>query len=203
MKSGSETGITKPVNGAVDGARTARDCHPHHRAHCLQRALSNASAVDRRIAERSACRGTVGPPTCGARFRGTIVSSFIGSDGERVSALRAIELRCSKSGRRTDLEVQGAFVAIGHDPATTLFKGQVATDADGYILTTPGSTRTSVSGVFAAGDVQDKTFRQAVTAAGSGCMAALEAEKWLAAEEASRTGLTAAVVELVGQLPKP
>ena len=89
-------------------------------------------------------------------------------------------LKNVKTGATQTIGIDGIFIAIGHAPATQVFRGQVETDAEGYIVTTPGSTLTSIPGVFAAGDVQDKTFRQAVTAAGTGCMAALEAEKFLA-----------------------
>jgi len=108
----------------------------------------------------------------------TVIDEVLGSETPR--GVNGVRLHNVKSGEKTALAVDGLFIAIGHSPATELFKGQLDMDRDGYIKTAPDSTRTSVAGVFAAGDVKDKVFRQAVTAAGMGCMAALEAERFLA-----------------------
>jgi thioredoxin reductase (NADPH) len=108
----------------------------------------------------------------------TGIDEVLGSSNPK--SVTGVRLKNLKTGASTDLKVDGLFVAIGHAPATELFRGQVDMDPDGYIRTAPDSTATNIPGVFAAGDVKDKVFRQAVTAAGMGCMAALEAERFLA-----------------------
>jgi thioredoxin reductase (NADPH) len=107
----------------------------------------------------------------------SVVEEIIGSGAPPVvTGLRVSDVL---TGAETTLGLDGVFIAIGHTPNTAVFAGQVELDPEGYVVTTAGTTRTSVAGVFAAGDVQDKIYRQAVTAAGTGCMAALDAEKWL------------------------
>jgi thioredoxin reductase (NADPH) len=110
------------------------------------------------------------------------VERFVDGGGG-TAGLVAIELKDTVTGELSTLPVDGGFVAIGHHPATELFRGHVALDSDGYIEVETGSTRTNIPGVFACGDVMDKIYRQAVTAAGTGCMAALDAERWLAEVE--------------------
>ena len=112
----------------------------------------------------------------------SVVDEVLGR--EQPLAVAGLRLRNARTGALSEIAVDGVFIAIGHDPATQLVRGQLEMDRDGYVITAPDSTATSIPGVFAAGDVQDKIYRQAVTAAGSGCMAALEAEKFLAGLEA-------------------
>ena len=107
----------------------------------------------------------------------SVVEDVLGD--KKPKNVKGLKIKNIKSNKISELKIDGLFIAIGHDPATSLFKGQLDMDKEGYIVTKPDSTVTNIPGVFAAGDVKDKIFRQAVTAAGMGCMAALEAEKFL------------------------
>ena len=111
--------------------------------------------------------------------------------GEETGKVTGVVLRDVHTGETRELEADGLFVAVGHDPSTKLFLDWLDHDTAGYLVTMPGSTRTNIDGVFAAGDVQDHVYRQAVTAAGSGCMAALDAERFLAAEHHREQSLAA------------
>ena len=104
----------------------------------------------------------------------SVVEEYLGE-----SSLAGLRIRSAKTGESSILDVSGCFIAIGHEPNTSLFSGQLQMKESGYLITAPGSTRTGIAGVFACGDVQDDYYRQAVTAAGSGCMAAIEAERYL------------------------
>ncbi len=106
------------------------------------------------------------------------INEFLGD--ENPQTLKQVIIENTLDGKKSKIEVDGAFIAIGHDPATSLFKGKIDMDQENYIITKNNSTETSIKGIFAAGDVKDKIYRQAVTAAGMGCMAALEAEKFIA-----------------------
>ena len=110
----------------------------------------------------------------------SVVEDVLGEKNPK--SVKGIKIKNVKTNKISELKIDGLFIAIGHDPATSLFKGQLNMDKEGYIVTKPDSTVTNVPGVFAAGDVKDKIFRQAVTAAGMGCMAALEAEKHLSSK---------------------
>ena len=108
----------------------------------------------------------------------SVVEEVIGDDEPK--NVKGLKIKNVKTNESKELKIDGLFIAIGHDPATQLFKDQLNMDKEGYLITKPDSTETNIPGVFAAGDVKDKIFRQAVTAAGMGCMSALEAEKFLA-----------------------
>jgi thioredoxin reductase (NADPH) len=153
-------------------ARFARDITIVHRRHVLR-----ASQI---MQERARGNAKI-------TFRlGYVVEEVLGD--ERVTGAT---LRDVATGETQELTTDGVFVAIGHDPNTALFRGQLAMDEAGYLTQKPGSTATDVAGVFAAGDVVDHVYRQAVTAAGSGCEAALDAERWLVAREATPAALPA------------
>jgi thioredoxin reductase (NADPH) len=111
---------------------------------------------------------------------------------ENPAGVTGARIRNVRTGAVQDIPVHGIFIAIGHAPSTELFVGKLAMRANGYLITEPGSARTAIPGVFAAGDVTDETYRQAVTAAGMGCMAALEAERWLSEQAADSQAVAAA-----------
>jgi thioredoxin reductase (NADPH) len=145
--------------------------------HRREQFKAEAILVDRLCAQERAGHITI--------VRDTVLDEVLGNQNE----VNGVRIRNVKTGAKTQLDVRGVFVAIGHQPNTEIFQGQLEMSATGYIMTrggpNGGATSTSVNGVFAAGDVQDHVYRQAITSAGTGCMAALDAEKYLAALHAS------------------
>ncbi|MCJ1306540.1 thioredoxin-disulfide reductase [Agyrium rufum] len=130
------------------------------------------------------------------------VATQVTGEEKKNGLMTGLKLKNVKTGEASELTANGLFYAVGHDPATALFKQFVETDTEGYIVTKPGTSYTNVPGVFAAGDVQDKRYRQAITSAGSGCIAALEAEKFLAEEEDATTEVQAQKPTTNGDAPE-
>ena len=129
-------------------------------------------------ASKTMAKRLLAHPKVDVKFH-TVATEVLGEEQER-GLMTGLRLKDVRSGEESVMDANGLFYAVGHDPATKMFKGLIDMDGDGYILTQPGTSYTNVPGVFAAGDVQDKRYRQAITSAGSGCVAALEAEKYLA-----------------------
>ncbi len=137
---------------------------------------------DKLRASKAMANRLVAHPKCEVKYN-TVAVEVKGETKEN-GLMKSLVIKNVKDNTETELVASGLFYAVGHDPATTMFKGQIDMDEEKYILTKPGTTYTNIPGVFAAGDVQDKRYRQAITSAGSGCMAALEAEKFLAEQDA-------------------
>ncbi|KAF2498630.1 thioredoxin reductase [Lophium mytilinum] len=145
---------------------------------------------DKLRASRTNARRLTTHPKVEVKFNHSGV--LIKGEEKKNGLMSSLVIKNNVTGEEQEIEARGLFYAVGHDPATTLFKGQLDMDEDGYLITQAGRGLTSVEGVFAAGDVQDKRYRQAITSAGSGCVAALEAEKWLMDQEpAVENGLDA------------
>lgn len=137
---------------------------------------------DKLRASKTMAKRLLNHPKCSVRYN-TVATRVTGEEDKKNGLMTGLDIQNVATGTSEHLSAHGLFYAIGHDPATAIFKGLIDTDEENYILTKPGTSYTNVEGVFAAGDVQDKRYRQAVTSAGSGCIAALEAEKFLAERE--------------------
>ena len=141
-------------------------------------------------ASKTMAKRLLSHPKCKVRFN-TVATEVTGEEKPN-GLMTGLKIKNVETGEESHIEANGLFYAVGHDPATAMFKGVIDMDSENYILTKPGTSYTNIEGVFAAGDVQDKRYRQAITSAGSGCIAALEAEKWLAeleSEEDIRDGI--------------
>ena len=137
---------------------------------------------DKLRASKTMAKRLLAHPKCSVKFN-TVATQVTGEEEKKNGLMTGLKIKNVETGQEEHMQANGLFYAVGHDPATQIFKGVIDTDEENYILTRPGTSYTNVEGVFAAGDVQDKRYRQAITSAGSGCVAALEAEKFLAERE--------------------